>query len=100
MKLRYLPDAQRELNGAVAYYHERNPVVARHFADSVRNVERQMVNFPLASPAVGRGQHSLRVPYFPYSLVYCPKESEILVVAVAHHSRRPGYWKKRLQDIH
>jgi toxin ParE1/3/4 len=32
---------------------------------------------------------------FPYWLVYMVSEDEIRVLAVAHHSRRPGYWKER-----
>ena len=33
--------------------------------------------------------------HFPYSLVYTVSGDEIRILAVAHHSRRPGYWTGR-----
>lgn len=32
---------------------------------------------------------------FPYDVVVREAGNEVLVIAVAHHSRRPGYWKDR-----
>ncbi len=52
-----------------------------------------------------RGQQ--RPPYlrrkgidvFPYGIVYFVRDAEIIVVAYAHDKRRPGYWRKRLDDL-
>jgi hypothetical protein len=32
---------------------------------------------------------------FPYSLIYTVIGDEVRILAVAHHSRRPGYWRGR-----
>jgi len=32
---------------------------------------------------------------FPYSLVFRDEPEYILVIAVAHHRRRSGYWSRR-----
>jgi hypothetical protein len=32
---------------------------------------------------------------FPYDIVVFDHLGETLVLAVAHHSRRPGYWRNR-----
>jgi len=32
---------------------------------------------------------------FPYSLIHTIADDEIRVLAVAHQSRRPGYWRQR-----
>ena len=32
---------------------------------------------------------------FPYNIIYRVWQDYIYLVAVAHHSRRPGYWRKR-----
>jgi len=32
---------------------------------------------------------------FPFDLVYRILEDRIEIIAVAHHSRRPGYWQRR-----
>jgi plasmid stabilization system protein ParE len=35
------------------------------------------------------------VPRFPYQVVYRLMSTEIVIVAVAHLKRRPGYWRRR-----
>jgi hypothetical protein len=33
---------------------------------------------------------------FPYVVFYAVLDGEVLVVALAHTKRRPGYWRRRL----
>jgi plasmid stabilization system protein ParE len=53
-----------------------------------------------ANPGAGSPQlHGTRVwrlSRFPFHLVYVEDPAGVLVVAVAHHRRRPGYWRRRL----
>jgi hypothetical protein len=35
---------------------------------------------------------------FPFSVVYLVGENEIVIFAVAHFKRKPGYWKSRRND--
>src|SRR5882724_6270433 len=35
---------------------------------------------------------------FPFSVVYAVEANLVLVIAIAHHGRRPGYWTQRLSD--
>lgn len=39
-----------------------------------------------------------RLRRFPYGVVYARVEDDILVLAVAHLHRRPGYWRDRLKE--
>jgi hypothetical protein len=49
-------------------------------------------------PARGAaGVKRLLLKRFPYDIVVRELPEEIIVVAVAHQSRRPGYWQDRLQ---
>jgi hypothetical protein len=41
------------------------------------------------------GIRSKRLEAFPFSVLYSIEEEEIVVVAVAHDKRKPGYWMKR-----
>ncbi|MBI4026729.1 MAG: type II toxin-antitoxin system RelE/ParE family toxin [Verrucomicrobia bacterium] len=34
---------------------------------------------------------------FPYAVIYLEEAERILIFAVMHMSRRPGYWKERLR---
>jgi len=36
-----------------------------------------------------------RLRRFPYSVVYTQDGPDILVLAIAHQHRKPGYWKRR-----
>lgn len=53
----------------------------------------------LTMPKVGRpsyvGTRIWSLKRFPYTLVYCVKGETISVIAVAHQSREPGYWRGR-----
>lgn len=47
----------------------------------------------------GLGQHpgcEVRVAGFPYRLVYLVQPADVVVVALAHEKRKPGYWRDRL----
>lgn len=53
-----------------------------------------------ASPGIGSpdlfGTRYIRLRKFPYRLVYIEEPTRVLVLAVPHNSRRPGYWSRRL----
>jgi toxin ParE2 len=56
--------------------------------DAVR--ERPKVGRPI-SPNL----RQCRLRRFPYSVIYVEESDAILVIAVAHQKRRPGYWRDR-----
>jgi toxin ParE1/3/4 len=33
---------------------------------------------------------------FPFTIVYTELPDEVLIIAIAHASREPGYWRARL----
>ena len=55
-----------------------------------------MVEFPNTGQPFGTRLRRTLVPGFPYGLLYSVEPERILIVAVAHLSRRPGYWKSRV----
>ena len=46
---------------------------------------------------VGEGVRRCRMNRFPYGLIYAVDNGDILVLAVAHLHREPGYWRDRLK---
>lgn len=36
---------------------------------------------------------------FPYDVVYLAFEREIVVIAIAHQRRKPGFWRRRLRSV-
>lgn len=53
-------------------------------------------------PAEYAGIHDVRafpVSRFPYTLYAVVRSDELIVVAVAHQKRRPGFWTDRLAKV-
>ena len=87
--------ASAELAEAVRWYEERRPGLGGRFFDAVNHA----VELIEAHPEIGVARtgrlpnRQLVVTGFPYKVVYRIRETDLYVVAVAHTSRRPNYWK-------
>lgn len=51
---------------------------------------------PVPGVAGAAGLKRLVLRRFPFSVVVHVDEDETIVVAFAHHARRPGYWRDRI----
>jgi plasmid stabilization system protein ParE len=52
---------------------------------------------PSTWPTHHHGTRRFLLRRFPYSVIYRIEPAKIVIVAVAHGRRRPGYWKDRLE---
>lgn len=95
--LRFHPEARAEAREAVEWYRERSSAAARGFATALDHSLRAIVEQPTAWPTwTGHAEVRRRVlRRFPFSIFYIVDDAAI-IVAVAHHKRRPGYWMPRL----
>jgi plasmid stabilization system protein ParE len=50
---------------------------------------------PQKYPFGARGERRFVLDRFPYTILYRVREDEVFVTAIAHQSRRPGYWRRR-----
>ena len=89
--------ARVEHHEHVAYYEEQRPGLGARYLAAF---EAAMV---LACEQPDRFRVELasairrcRVPGFPYNVLYRQSGTEIEVLVVAPHRRRPGYWLGRL----
>ena len=87
--------AEAEINEAADFYDIESPGLGSVFIDEIQRAIKNIVDFPDAAPLL-RGRVRKRImAKFPYSLVYSVRRDEIRVLAVAHHKRRPFYWRGR-----
>jgi plasmid stabilization system protein ParE len=90
-------EASAEYDAAFDWYLERSPDAALRFDAEVDRALAQIIQAPQRWAA---GPHSTRrflLRQFPFTLIYRERRSgEIQILAVAHTSRKPGYWKVRL----
>jgi plasmid stabilization system protein ParE len=95
--VRYHDAAEQELFTEITYLEGRAPNLGRRFLDEVLRAEKFIAEFPEGSQEVAPGIRKHPIRKFPYSLIYSVENDEIVIWAVAHGSRRPGYWITRLQ---
>lgn len=90
------PDAEEELGQAAAYYRDQaSAAVATAFLAEFERAARLIVEHRgLGTPTLD-GRRLLPLRRFPFSLLYRTTEQDILISAVAHQRRRPGYWHGR-----
>jgi plasmid stabilization system protein ParE len=96
MNIRQLTAATTELREALEWYRTRSPRAAAELWLRVQDARRSITIFPNAAPAMGPKTRRFILSGFPYDVVYRVTSDEILIIAYAHHSRRPIYWASRL----
>jgi plasmid stabilization system protein ParE len=89
------PDADAELEEAALFYESRMAGLGRSFAAEVERTVALVREYPDAGSAVAPKRRQVLVARFPYSIVYRQDPDAIVIVAVAHQRRRPGYWRRR-----
>ena len=97
LELEYLDKALEDAESAARWYAERSEAASLGFAAEIDAAVSAIERLPHAWPAYDHGTHRYLLRRYPFSVIYRIEACRILVVAVAHGHRRPGYWKPRLQ---
>lgn len=97
MIYRFHPDAQIELNEAYQYYEGRRGGLGLRFIEAVEDAIADIVEWPLAWTLLETPFRIRRLRRFPYGILYNPLEAEIVIVAIMHLHREPGYWRHRAE---
>jgi plasmid stabilization system protein ParE len=96
MKYSLHPEAWEDLREAAEFYRGQT---GNELAQALFTEFEYSVSILLRHPTVGTvwrsGRRRLVMRRFPYSLVYTVVGDELRILAVAHQSRRPGYWRGR-----
>jgi hypothetical protein len=99
MEVRFHRLAAREYEKARTWYEGRSAGLGAEFADETDRAIARIARYPNRWPVYFKRFRRVRLRRFPYSLYYhMVDSSRVLVVAVAHARRRPGYWRRRLSD--
>jgi toxin ParE1/3/4 len=88
-------EAQDEFISAARYFENQTENLGLDFIAAVERTYQRILGLPNSGRPFGRRLRRLLVPGFPYGLVYRAEAERIFIVAVAHFSRRPGYWRGR-----
>jgi plasmid stabilization system protein ParE len=89
----FLPAAAEEYAAASDWYWSHSELAATQFELAIEHALTEIAAGPEHWPRCDRRHRRFVLQRYPYSIVYRVHEATIIVVAVAHTRRRPGYWK-------
>lgn len=97
-RVEFAPEALREIDDAFEWYLERSTQAAEMFISEATRAIALIASSPTLWPAFEAGTRRYVLRKFPYDIIYRVKDG-IEVIAVAHHKRRPRYWRSRLGPV-
>lgn len=99
--VRFHPRAEEEIGAAAEWYESRQKNLGKDFllelgraATLLSETPHTWAHWPEVADSAGVRRFLLS--RFPYGIAYQVLDNAVVVLAVAHLSRRPGYWKDRL----
>ncbi|MCE7949965.1 MAG: type II toxin-antitoxin system RelE/ParE family toxin [Xanthomonadales bacterium PRO7] len=95
LRIELHPGAEIDIEEARRWYAQRSPIAAHAFLLEVEHVMERVAGSPERWPSHIADTRSYSFPRFPFRLVYFVRDSVVVVVAVCHHRRKPGYWAVR-----
>ena len=89
------PAAEAEARAAWLRYRAYDLAVARRFETALDRAIDRVADSPNRWPSYLHGTRRLVLRRFPFSIVYRVDTERVLIIAIAHQRRRPGYWARR-----
>jgi len=96
--MRYIfhPEALQEYEESALYYKKISRELAISFIDSVEKGIEKILENSRAWPIIDEDVRRHLIKRFPFGIYYTIERDYILILAVMHMNRKPGYWKNRL----
>jgi plasmid stabilization system protein ParE len=98
--IRFHADAVEEGRRQTAWYARQSADAAARFDAALLAAWDAIEKGPLMWPQDDDGLRRYKLPEFPVRIVYWTDERErreSLIVAIAHSSRKDGYWLSRIE---
>ena len=90
-----LAGAEQDYAEALAWYAERSQRAARGFETEFERAIESISEAPRRFPSYDGKHRFYLMRRYPFQVIYREASVGILIVAVAHAKRRPGYWRDR-----
>ena len=101
---KFFAEALAEYEDAVVYYEKREEGLGARLIQEFDDAVAVALEYPEAFAMVQEmpvdfGLRWVMLRTFPIKLVYTVRDEVLLLVAVFHARRRPGYWLERLKQL-
>src|SRR3954468_7044051 len=90
------PEALLEYQEAALYYTASGSALSLRFVEAVEDAIQRIVEALLAWPILDDDVRLCLTRRFPYGVLYTVESDLVLIVAVMHGHREPGYWRGRI----
>jgi len=101
MRVELAAAAEAEIEEATAWYlaqgldPEHGARLAERFLDALEGAMSLVADRPQLYAEIEPGVRRAMLRGFPYSLIFAFDHASVLVLAVMHYKRIPGYWRER-----
>ena len=96
MRYEFHPEALQEYDEAGHYYAAQRAGLDLRFITCVEETIKVILEDPYRWRPFDEDVRRCLTRVFPYAILYTIEGDFVLIVAVAHCSREPGYWKRRI----
>ena len=93
--IEYLRGARIDFDQSFDWYAERSVGAAIGFASTVDDALENIIIDPSRFPSTHGGCASCALERYPFRIVFRNEPDRLVVVAIAHAKRRPGFWHGR-----
>jgi toxin ParE1/3/4 len=88
-----------EYQEAARYYASRQPDLDLRFINNVEFAIRRIVQRPLVHRVLEGDIRRCLTKVFPYAVLFTLEKDYVLIIAVMHCHREPGYWRNRVNQL-
>jgi toxin ParE1/3/4 len=96
MKFDFHPEALAEFQDAARRYRLNQEGTGLRFVASVEDAIDRILEAPLRWRILEDDVRRCLTRVFPYVVLYTVEPDFVLIIAVMHCHRKPGYWRERI----
>lgn len=96
MRVEFHPEALAEFRTATEYYEQQQTGLGERFASAFEASVAHVAAAPESWRVIEDDIRRCLTAVFPYAVLYSIEPGYILIVAVMHCRREPGYWRSRI----
>lgn len=93
--IQFHPEADQELFYAYSWYNEKATGLGSEFISEFERALFLIQQSPKTWPTDEYGARKFLLHRFPYAIVYDIMDNVVIIIAIMHLKRKPGYWKNR-----
>lgn len=94
-QLIFHPDVSHEIKAAYQWYENQANGLGDDFLTELESSFGLIISKPKTWPPFSGNTRRFLLRRFPFSVIYSELDRKVLVLAVMHDRKKPGYWEER-----